>query len=126
MTTCSTHPTSSGLSVPTPAQHAWLVRDFLEQSAARLPGKVALVCEGQRLTYAQLDDMANRVAHTLMEMGVRRGDRVGLYLDNSVQLVVGVFAVAKAGAVFVVVNPTMKRDKLLYVLNNWADFQLLG
>ncbi|MEI6083184.1 MAG: AMP-binding protein [Verrucomicrobiota bacterium] len=105
-------------SVPTPARHALLVRDFLEQSAQRLPAKIALVCDGQRLTYAQLDEMANRLAHTLVAMGVRRGDRVGLYLNNSVEAVVGVFAIAKAGAVFVFINPTTKRDKLHYVLNN--------
>ena len=109
---------TNGLSVRTPARHALLVRDFLEQSAARLPAKVALVCDGQRLTYAQLDEMANRLAHALVAMGVRRGDRVGLYLNNSVEAVVGVFAIAKASAVFVFVNPTTKREKLHYVLNN--------
>lgn len=126
MTRGLTDPASTGFSVPTAARHAWLVRDFLEQSAVRLPGKVALVCEGQRLTYSQLDEMANRVAHALIEMGVGRGDRVGLYLDNSVEAVVGIFAIAKAGAVFVTVNPTMKRDKFLYVLNNCRATALIA
>ncbi|GIV76521.1 AMP-binding protein [Litorilinea aerophila] len=95
-----------------------LVHDFLEQSAARLPDKVALVCEGQRLTYAQIDAMANRLAHGLLDHGVRRGDRVVLFLPNSVELVVGIFAALKANAVFVVINASTKEDKLRYMLHN--------
>ena len=95
-----------------------LVQEFLERSAARLPQKVALICDGQRLTYHQVNCMANRLAHTLVEKGVLRGDRVVLYLNNTVELVVGIFAVLKAGGVFVVVNPTTKKDKLVYILNN--------
>jgi len=108
----------TAFSVPTPARHALLVQDFLEHSADRLPEKTALVCDGQRLTYAQVDEMANRLAHALVAGGVVRGDRVGLYLHNSVELVVGIFATLKAGAVFVAINATTKRDKLHYILNN--------
>jgi len=113
-------------SVPTPARHALLVQDFLEHSADRLPSKTALVCDGQGLTYAQLDEMANRLAHALMAGGVVRGDRVGLFLHNSVELVVGIFAALKAGAVFVAINATIKRDKLHYILNNCRATALIA
>lgn len=69
-----------------------LVHQFLEHSAERTPDKIALVCNGQRLTYAQVDAMANRLAHALRENGVQRGDRVILYLHNSIELVIGIFA----------------------------------
>ncbi len=95
-----------------------LVQDFLHHNAQRLPGKVALVCDGQRLTYAEIDVMANRLANALIERGVRRGDRVAIYLNNSIEAVVSIFATLKAGGVFVVVNHTTKRDKLTYILNN--------
>lgn len=95
-----------------------LVHDFLEQSAQRAPDKLALVCDGQRLTYAQLDAMANRMANALQSNGVGRGDRVVLFLPNSVELVVGIFATLKANAVFVVINHTTKQDKLTYMVNN--------
>jgi len=95
-----------------------LVNDFLELSARRTPDKAALVCAGQRLTYAQIDAMANRLAHALRDRGVERGDRVVLFLPNTVELVVGIFATLKAGGVFVVANATTKRDKLAYLLNN--------
>jgi amino acid adenylation domain-containing protein len=95
-----------------------LVQDFLQQSAVRTPDKVALVCDGQRLTYAEIDAQANRLAHALRANGVQRGDRVGLYLNNSVELVVAIFATLKAGGVFVIINHTTKFDKLSYILNN--------
>ena len=94
------------------------VQEFLENAADRSPGKVALVCDGQRLTYAQVEARANRLAHALRDRGLERGDRVALYLPNSVELVVGIFAALKAGGVFVVVNHTTKYDKLAYILNN--------
>jgi len=95
-----------------------LVQHFLERSAERYPDKTALVCGGQRLTYAQVDEHSNRLAHALIDGGVQRGDRVAIYLPNSVEAVVAIFAVLKAGAAFVVVNATTKRDKLAYVLGN--------
>ncbi len=102
----------------TVGRHAWLVRDFLERSAARLPGKIALVGDGRRVTFGELDAMANRLAHALREGGVRRGDRVAVFLPNSVEAVVAIFGILKASAVFVVINATTKRDKFLYILNN--------
>jgi len=95
-----------------------LVQHFLERSAERYPNKTALICGDQRPTYAQVDERANRLAHALIDGGVQRGDRVAIYLPNSVEAVVAIFAVLKAGAAFVVVNATTKRDKLAYVLGN--------
>lgn len=103
-----------------------LVQQFLEESAARLPEKTALVCNGLRLTYARLDEMANRLANALIARGVKRGDRVAIYLRNSVEAVVGIFAALKAGGVFVVVNRSTKEDKLLYILNNCRAAILLA
>ena len=95
-----------------------LVQDILQHCIADRPNKVALVCGDQRFTYARLDQMANRLAQALRADGVRRGDRVGIYLNNSVEAVVAIFAVLKAAGVFVVVNRPTKADKLLYILNN--------
>lgn len=101
-----------------PMNHRMLVRDLLEASAARWPAKVALLCAGKRWTYVELDGAANRLSQLLQERGVERGDRVGLYLNNSAALVVAIFAVLKAGAVFVPVNRATKSEKLAFILNN--------
>jgi len=103
-----------------------LVQDILQHSAGRLPGKVALVCGGRRLTYQEIDSMANRLAQGLIQAGVNRGDRVALWLGNSVEAVVGTFAILKAGGVFVPVNQTVKRDKMQYILNNCRAVGLLA
>ena len=94
------------------------VERFLEDSASQRPDKVALVCGGRRFTYAELDLAANRLAHGLITAGLRRGDRVAIYLENSVEAVLGLFATLKAGGVFMVINPTTKADKLSFILNN--------
>ena len=95
-----------------------LVQAFLENSADRLPGKIALICGDQRLTYSEVEARANCLANALQARGLRRGERVVTYLPNSVELAVGIFATLKAGGVFVVVNHTTKHDKLAYILNN--------
>jgi long-chain acyl-CoA synthetase len=94
------------------------VESFLEQSAERFPEKTAIVCGSRRTTYHEVEERANRLAHSLIAEGFERGDRVAVYLDNSVEAVVSVFAILKAGAVFLVVNPTTKVDKLTYILDN--------
>lgn len=103
-----------------------LVQDFLQISADRYPEKIALVCGGQRLAYAQVEAMANRLANALRERGVRRGDRIAIYLGNSVESVVAMFGVLKAGGAFVAVNRAMKVEKLVYVLNNCQAVALIA
>jgi long-chain acyl-CoA synthetase len=102
-----------------------LVQDFLQDSSARLPDKIALICKNQRLTYGEIDSMSNRLANALLDQGIQRGDRVALYLSNSVPAVVGIFAILKAGGIFVVLNPTTKSDKLAYILNNCRTTALI-
>ncbi len=102
-----------------------LVQEFLEKSAARLPEKVCLVCDGRRWRYAEVDACANRLAHALRDAGLERGDRVVVFLPNSVEAVVGIFATLKAGGTFVVVNPTTKERKLAYILDNCRASALL-
>ncbi|HXG46707.1 MAG TPA: AMP-binding protein, partial [Methylomirabilota bacterium] len=67
----------------------------------------------------------NRLAQALVARGVRRGDRVAIYLPNAVEAVVAIFAALKADAVFVPVNRTTKAEKLLYVLNNCTAAALI-
>ncbi len=103
-----------------------LVNDFLELSARRLPDKIALVHEGRRLTYAELNALASRLASGLADVGVARGDRVAVFMDNCVEAVVSLFAALKAGAAFVMVNHTTKQEKLEYILNDCSVKVLLA
>lgn len=95
-----------------------LLHEFLEQSAKKFPDKEALVAGDVRLTYRQLDAAANRFAHALRKSGVEYGERVAVLMDNSAEAVISIWGTLKAGAVFLVVNPTTKTRKIAYILNN--------
>jgi long-chain acyl-CoA synthetase len=95
-----------------------LVQELLERSARQGPEAIALVCGGRRVSYAELDALANGVAHGLQKQGVQRGDRVAIFLHNSVEAVAAMFGVLKAGGTFVVLNFQTKHEKLAYILNH--------
>ena len=78
------------------------------------PDAVALSYERARLTYRELDERANRLAHALRGCGVQDGDRVGVCLERSLDLVVMLLAVLKAGAAYVPMDPAYPIDRLAY------------
>lgn len=95
-----------------------LVNDFLEKSAERFPLKVGLIAGTDRLTYLQLEEKANRLSRGLRAAGLERGDRAVIFLEPSSEAVVSIFAVLKAGGVFLVINPQVKSKKIRYILND--------
>ena len=95
-----------------------LLHHFFDITTQRQPDKIALICDGQRYTYAQLDKRIDQLATLLRARGVERGERVALFLDNSIEMVVGVFAALRIGAVFMPVNALTKHDKLTFMLND--------
>jgi amino acid adenylation domain-containing protein len=95
-----------------------LLGEYQERSALRHPDKIALISKKQRFTWGEVYAQAGRIANTLKGLGVRRGDRVVIYLDNGPELAISIFGVLAADAVFCVVNAQTKSDKLAYVLND--------
>jgi amino acid adenylation domain-containing protein len=93
-----------------------LLFDPLLASARRLPEKTALVDKNQRLSYGALADAIERFAAGLTARGVRRGDRVAVFLPNVAQAVVAMYGALRAGAVFMPVNPLTRADKLALLL----------
>src|SRR5690606_18980971 len=92
---------------------------FLSPIDARIveaPDRTALVCGGQRLSYAELGAAVTHLAARLAALGVVPGDRVAIHLPNSAEAVVAVLAAARAGAVFVIANAGLKTRKLVHVL----------
>jgi len=94
------------------------VDSFLKESARRWPDKTALVVGEARVSFAELETMAARIANLLHEHGVERNDRVVLFLESSVVAVASIFATLKAGAVFSPINASAKSGKLAYILNH--------
>lgn len=100
------------------------VRQALEDIAARIPEKDAVVLGGRRITYGALDEIANRVADALRQMGMKKGDHVGVLLPHSPEWVINYFGVVKGGGVAVLLNPALKMAELDSLLRN-ADTRIL-
>ena len=94
------------------------LHDYLQESARRLPDKIALVSGDRRLSYADLDAQSSALAHQLLRLGVERGDRVVVFGDNTVESVVAFWGVLKASAVVSVVSPQTKTGKLAHLLDD--------
>lgn len=92
--------------------------DLWERVADTVPEREALVCGDRRLTFAELDERATRLAHALAERGVGAGDHVALYLYNGSEYLEGMFAAFKLRAVPVNVNYRYVEEELRYLLDN--------
>lgn len=82
-----------------------LIPEAIGRAAQRDPDHPALRMAGDGLSYGELEERSNRVANMLLSRGVRKGDRVGLYAHKSLDLLVALFGVMKAGAAYVPINP---------------------
>jgi len=91
--------------------------DFLSIAAAICPDKSAIVFEGKRYTFSQLNERVSRLANGLLKLGVKKGDRVALLQVNCNQSVETYFAVARIGAIYVPLNFRVKDKELIYMLN---------
>jgi acyl-CoA synthetase (AMP-forming)/AMP-acid ligase II len=95
-----------------------LLHDSLVRAAAAHGGTTAVAAQGLRCTYDEFLDSALRLARAFQDLGLERGDRVALFMPNSVPCAVSIFGVLMAGGVFIVVNPETKEDKLAYILDH--------
>ncbi len=94
------------------------VQDFLAESARRFPGKTALICGDRSITFAELERASDALGADLQRCGVRRGDRVALFMDNSIEMVIGAFGALKAGGVMVPISPTTRAARLRSLLQD--------
>lgn len=98
---------------------------LLAETAQLFPDKVAIRFKQESLTYRELDTQANQVAHALRAQNVQPGDRVGLAVDRSLPLVVGMFGILKAGATYIPVDPQHPTDRIAYILTDAGCTALL-
>lgn len=101
-----------------------LLQDTLLATVASYPDRTALIAGDVRMSYREVADYACRLAHALRARGIRRGDRVAIFMDNTWQCALSIYGVLLAGGVFVSVNVQTKRDKLAFILRD-ADARVL-
>ena len=92
--------------------------DFLRDKAERNPKKVAINYYGREIGFKELDDLSDRFAAALNDLGLKKGGRVSLYLENCPQFVIAYYGTLKAGGVVVAANPMFKEDELMYELKD--------
>jgi amino acid adenylation domain-containing protein len=94
------------------------LHERFERQVERTPQAVALIFEGQRLTYAELNARANRLAHRLRELGVRADQLVGLRVERGLEMVVGILAILKAGGAYVPLDPAYPKERIAFMLED--------
>ena len=92
------------------------LQEILHKSAENFPEKVALVYGEREITYAQLELLSNQFAHVLAKLGIKKGDRVALFLPNIPQFIIAYFGILKAGAVVTAISPLHREREVEYQL----------
>src|SRR5579872_2695655 len=100
------------------------VEDVIGGQAARTPDAPAVTAGSQRLNYRQLNQRANRLAHFLREQGTASGTLVGVFLNRSIETVISLVAILKAGGVYVPLDPAFPKGRLGFMLAD-AEVPLL-
>ncbi|MFC8528369.1 acyl-CoA synthetase [Nocardia sp. NPDC057227] len=94
------------------------IADLVEHAIDLMPDRIALVDDVREISYAQLEERANKLAHHLLEQGVRPGDKVGIYSRNTIEAVEAMIAVFKARAVMINVNYRYVENELQHIFEN--------
>jgi amino acid adenylation domain-containing protein/non-ribosomal peptide synthase protein (TIGR01720 family) len=97
------------------------IHKLIESQAELTPDAVALYWDGQQLTYRELSDRANKIAHYLQSLGVKAETLVGLCVDRSLEMIVGLLGILKAGGAYVPLDPTYPQERLAEI---FVDTQL--
>ncbi|WP_422824395.1 non-ribosomal peptide synthase/polyketide synthase [Xenorhabdus bharatensis] len=98
---------------------------LFEAQADQHPEAIAVIFEGQSMSYGELNARANRLAHHLIALGVRPDDRVAVCLERSPEMVVGLLAILKAGGAYVPLDPAYPTERLSFMLADSAPVALL-
>lgn len=94
------------------------IPQLFETQVEHTPEAVALVFEGQELTYRELDEQANQLAHYLRKLGVEPEVRVGLCIERSLEMVIGLLGILKAGGSYVPLDPAYPKERLAFMLED--------
>ncbi|WP_459167324.1 condensation domain-containing protein, partial [Pectobacterium brasiliense] len=102
-----------------------LIQQQFEAQAEQTPEAIAVLFEDQHLTYRELNRRANQLAHHLLSLGVKPDDRVALCVERSLEMMVGLLGILKAGAAYVPMDPAYPAERLAYMLDDAAPVALL-
>lgn len=94
------------------------VAELMYRNARKHPDKEAIVFKNLRLNYREIDALSNRVANAIIDLGIRKGDRIAMMMRNSEKFVAVYFGILKAGAVVVPINISLVKSEVQFIVNN--------
>ena len=106
--------------------HHFLLTHTIAFSAERCPDKIAFRSDEKQLSYAEFVDRTSRLAQLLVELGVRRGDRVGIYLHKSLESAIAIYGIMKAGAAYVPIDPSSPDSRVDYLVRDCGIQHLIS
>jgi len=95
-----------------------LLHDYFDESVSRFPHKEALIFEDQRYTYTDIYNQAIILADKLVDLGLNPQDRVLIYMENTPEVLISIYATLKSGGIFIIINSSVKAQKLSYIIND--------
>lgn len=97
----------------------------IERGSNLFPNKPALIFEGKYFTYKHLNEMVNRAANALKELGIKQGERVGLFLPNIPEFIISYLGIQKIGAIAVSINVSLQEDEVKFILDDCQAIALI-
>ncbi|MEW6735522.1 MAG: amino acid adenylation domain-containing protein, partial [Acidobacteriota bacterium] len=94
------------------------IHQLFEEQTARTPASIAVVFEGEQLSYQELNQRANQLAHYLIGLGVGPEVLVGICLDRCIEMIVAIMAVLKAGGAYLPIDPSYPLERIAFMLEN--------
>jgi amino acid adenylation domain-containing protein len=96
----------------------YLLHHLLEYAAGKFPEKEAFVFKEESIVFSELENRSNKLALKLSRIGVKKGDRVGIFMGKSLETIVSLFGILKAGGVYVPIDPSAPPNRVAFILNN--------
>ena len=96
----------------------YLLHHLLEYSAKKYPNKAAVVFKEESVTYYDLDRQSSELSLRLLRLGIKKGDRVGIMLSKSIEAIIALFGILKAGAIYVPIDPSSPNNRSAYIIKH--------
>lgn len=94
------------------------VISLFEKQVEKTPEKIAIICNKEKLTYKELNEKANMLARKMLEKGVKQTDIIGIMINRSPEMIIGLIAILKCGATYLPIDPEYPTERISYMLEN--------
>jgi amino acid adenylation domain-containing protein len=101
------------------------VTQLFEKQVEKTPQNTAVIFEGQEISYCELNQRSNQLAHYLIKHGVKKDDMVGIFMERSIDMIIGMLGILKAGAVYVPIDTSYPKERIAFIMDDTKTPALL-